>query len=71
VGQAQQAHLQQRQSLRPLRDHPHGARAETSERGGNEAIRSRRQALPRRVLPAGGIPDHDPHHARGRRSFQE
>jgi hypothetical protein len=41
VGEAQQAHIRQHQDLGPLRDHPHAADAQTSQRGGAEAVRPR------------------------------
>ena len=67
VGQAQQAHLRQLQDQRPLRDHPDAAGAEEPVGARAEALRPRRQALPRGVLPAGRIHGHDAHH-RSRRS---
>ena len=50
MGPAEQADLRQREGLRPLRDHPDARRAEAPERARSEALRLRRQALPRGVL---------------------
>ena len=71
VGQAQQAHLQQRQGLGPLRHHPDLARAQAPERAGGEALRHGHQAVPRRVLSGGGVPGDHTHHARGGRAVQD
>ena len=42
VGAAEQAHLRQREDLRPLRDHPDAGRAQAPERDRAEALRLRR-----------------------------
>ena len=70
VGEAQQADLRQREGLRPLRDHPDARLAEAPERARSEALRFRRQALPRGVLSAGGVPRDHAHHARRGRAVQ-
>ena len=71
MGEAQQAHLRQREDLRPLRDHPDARAAEAPERARGEALRPRRQALPRGVLSGGRIPGDDAHHARRGRAVQD
>jgi DNA topoisomerase-3 len=68
VGAAEQADIRQRESVRSLRDHPDARSAEALERARSEALRFRRQALPRGVLPAGGVHGDDADHARGRAS---
>jgi DNA topoisomerase-3 len=50
LGRAEQAHLQQRQDLRSLRDHPDAAGAEAPLRARVQALRHGRQALPRGLL---------------------
>ncbi len=62
LGQAEQAHLRQRQDQRSLRDHPDDAGAEKPVGAGTEAVRPRTQALPGGVLPGGRIPGDDAHH---------
>ena len=45
--------------------------AEEPERGRGEAVRPRRQALPRGVLSGRGVPGHHAHHARRGRAVQD
>ena len=70
VGAAQQADLRQREGLRPLRDHPDARCPEAPERARGEALRFRRQALPRGVLSSRRISGHHAHHAGGGRAVQ-
>ena len=71
VDPAEQADLRQRQGLRPLRDHPDADRAEAPVRGRAEALRLRRQALPRGVPSGRRVPRHHADHARGGRAVQD
>ncbi len=66
VAAAEQADLQQRADLRPLRDHPDRHRAEAPRGHGGEDLRHDRPALRGGLLPAGRIRHHDPPQ-RGRR----
>jgi DNA topoisomerase-3 len=70
MGPAEQADLRQQQDLGSLRDHSDAGCAEAPERARGEALRFRRPAIPGRVLPGGGIHDHDAHHACGRGAVQ-
>ena len=71
LGAAQQAHLQQRQNLGPLCDHPHAGGSQTFERAGTEALRPGHQAVPGDLLSRRRISGDHAHHPRRGRAVQE
>ena len=71
LGEAEQAHLQQREGKRSLRHHPNADDAQSAVRGGREDLRPGHQALHGGVLPAGGIPADHAHHAGRGRAVQD
>ncbi len=61
VARAEQAHLQQRPDLGPLRDHPDRRDAQAPRGHGGEDLRHDRAAIRRGLLSLGRVRHHDPH----------